>query len=174
MSATTLANPRSHLRPMSGRPAAPGIISSKELSSTCQRYNVRLSVKGKRHPCKLPCYQITIPSTSRARAPLGGLSAFIYFFTVSLCMPSPGRSHEWTAHCAAPSVPPSISLSKVVWASADEESQSCELFQCHSRRTCQGSFRHRVWRPSLQPLFFTQLTSSPMSLFLPHLRQLLP
>ena len=29
------------------------------------------------------------------------------------------------------------------------EPQLCEVFQCHSRRTCQGSFRHRVWRPSL-------------------------
>ena len=96
------------------------------------------------------CYSTRIRYFDDTRdCAIGGLSADRYFFTLSLCMPVPGRSHEWTAPCAAPSVPPSISLSEVVWAFCAAEPQLCEVFQCHSRRTCQGSFRHRVWRPSL-------------------------
>ena len=96
------------------------------------------------------CYSTRIRYFDDTRdCAIGGLSADRYFFTLSLCMPVPGRSHEWTAPCAAPSVPPSISLSEVVSAFCAAEPQLCEVFQCHSRRTCQGSFRHRVWRPSL-------------------------
>ena len=39
----------------------------------------------------------------------------------------PGRSHEWTAPCASPSAPPSISPSEVGWAFWIAESRSCEL-----------------------------------------------
>ena len=48
---------------------------------------VRLSVKGKCPPSRLPCYQAGVLPTLRGRA-MGGLSACMYFLTVSLCMPT--------------------------------------------------------------------------------------
>ena len=51
------------------------------------------------------CYSTRIRYFDDTRdCAIAGLSADRYFFTLSLCMPVPGRSHEWTAPCAAPSV----------------------------------------------------------------------
>ena len=68
------------------------------------------------------CYSTRIRYFDDTRdCAIGGLSADRYFFTLSLCMPVPGRSHEWTAPCASLFVPLSISPSEVVWASSSED-----------------------------------------------------
>ena len=96
------------------------------------------------------CYSTRIRYFDDTRdCAIGGLSAARYFFTVSMCMPSSRaipRMDRYLcfAFCTLPIWPP-VAASAFCAA----EPQLCEVFQCHSRRTCQGSFRHRVWRPSL-------------------------
>ena len=92
------------------------IAGLRDLPLSTLSDSVRPSVKGKCHLGGLPCYQITVLPTLRERTTWVG-SRHSCTSSRFLCVcPVPGRSHEWTAPCALPSGPPSISPSEVGWA----------------------------------------------------------